>query len=328
MKSRKQTAIITSASILAIVLSVSAANGEDCDILNGSFEDDGIIFDISISEPSGWGVDASPGKFSGYVYSDWATDGFYSLAVHSRRRVHYYAGDTAAVRQLVDLSNVKEILFDLKLETASGPWDPHVCSIAVLINDDIVWESSGAASDMRGEYLEQKYAVESRYRAQGLCTLSLGMRMKVDAYYWLDRMYTAHWDNIRCATFCYGEGLSAADINKDCRVDFNDLKLLGDSWLASDVDVNDACNLSHDGDSLTRYATINFLDFAVLGKIWDGNMMVLESLSEYWLCIVDPDYAYNLYAGDDVRPSGEINFYDFAVFAKSWLEDYSPDDYR
>lgn len=306
---------------MVMLLAGNLARSEVCEIVNPSFEDDGRIDDIVIQEPNGWSVDIPGGKFTGFIYTTWATDGFYSLGLYLDKRVQYFAGDMATVSQQMDLSAVSQITFDVKLDTASGTWDPNVCSAVVLIDDDVVWESNSVGSDARGEYRNQVYVVEDEYRTQEPHTLSLGMRMNADAYFWMQWMYKTHWDMVDCNLFCGGGGLLKGDIDCSCCVDANDLKLLAGLWLSDEIDPGDKANLFHGDDDLTSSGgIISFLDFAIYAAGWDGDMTGLRDIAMNWLGPVDLDYEYNLFGGDDVFPSGFINFFDFAVIADTWLD--------
>lgn len=307
---------------MVMLLTGNLAWSDDCGIVNPSFEDDGAVNDIAAVAPTGWTADLLGGNFGGYIYTNWKTDGFYSLSLHLNSRVDYFAGDMATVSQAkpIDMSVVRQINFDVMLETGFGPWDPNVCTAVVLIDDDVVWESNSVGPDVRGVYRDQVYIIENKYRDEGLHTISLGMRMNVDWFYWIDEAYQTYWDMIDCNLYCGGAAPIEGDINNDCCVDGNDLKLLADMWLADAIDPNDPANLSHDGDELTSFATIDFYDFAVYAGGWAGDMLGLEGLAEYWLGIVDPDYEFNLFTEDDIRPSAEINFLDLAVLGNHWLE--------
>jgi len=304
--------------IMVMLLSGNLARSEDCGIVNPSFEDDGTINDIAIQGPTGWSVDLLDGKFYGFIYTDWATDGFYNLSLYLNKKVQYYPGDTAKVSlaEPIKLDGVRQIKFDVMLDTGSGAWDPNVCTAVVLIDDDVVWESNSVGSDVRGVYSDQVYVVEDKYRGEGLHTLSLGMRMNIEAYYWVQWLYRTHWDMVDCNLYCGGAGPVEGDIDGDCCVDANDLKLLAELWLSNDVDPNDPANLSDIGDNPNIDTIIDFRDFAVYADDWDGSMMVLEALAAYWLDVVDPYHDYNLFG----RPRGEINFFDLAVLGNNWLE--------
>ena len=310
--------------IMVMLLAVNLARSEDCGIVNPSFENNhGGIPDIAVKEPNGWTVSIPDGKFVGYIYTDWHTDGFYSLTLYSKKKLWLLAGDTATVSQQMDLAAVSEITFDVKLDTPSPegyPWDPAVCSAVLLIDGDVVWRSNSVGSNVRGVYLGQVYTVEDKYRTAGLHTLSLGMRMNAEkTFFWTESMYMLQWDNVACSLFCGGAPLLKGDINRDCCADANDLKLLAGLWLSDGVGPNDAANLSAVGDDLTSYATIDFRDFANYAAAWPGDMVGMEGIAAYWLGEVDPDYEYNLFHDDDIRPRAAINFFDLAVFAETWL---------
>jgi len=305
-----------------VMVMLSAGNlawSDDCGIVNPSFEDDGAIDDIAAQEPNGWSVDLLGGNFGGYIYTDWKTDGFYSLSLHLNRRVDYFAGDMATVTQTepIKFDKIRQIIFDVKLDTLSGAWDPTECTAVVLIDDDVVWESNSVGPDVRGEYRDQVYVIEDKYKLEGLHTLSLGMRMNVDAYYWIQRAYQTHWDMVDCNLYCGGAEPIEGDINDDCCVDANDLKLLAELWLSDDVDPNDRENLFRGDDVPATDTIVDFRDFAVYAFDWDGGSMIdLQGIAEYWLRGVEPDSQFNLFG----RPRGEINFMDLAVLGNNWLE--------
>jgi len=185
----------------------------------------------------------------------------------------------------------------------------------VLIDGDVVWESKSAGTDVRGEYRNQAVTIGEKYKTQGLHKLSLGVRVNVAEQLW-DR-YITHWDSIRCTLYCGGGGLLAGDLNHDCYVDVNDLKLLADAWLR-EVDAYDRLNPFR-GDDVEGYGTINFLDFAAYASIWKGNISDLSTFSNKWLEQVDFDDEYNLFRSDDVGPYSIVNFRDFGVLADNWL---------
>ena len=306
---------------MAMLLAGNSARCEDCGIVNSSFEDDGTINDISVQAPTGWNVDLLGGKFYGFVYTGWATDGFYNLSLYLNKRVQYHPGDIGRVSlaEPIRLTGFNWIKFDVMLDTASGAWNPSVCTAVVMIDDDVVWESNSVGPDARGEYEDQVYVVEDKYKDDELHTLSLGMRMNVEAYYYLQWLYQTHWDMVDCNVYCGGEGPIEGDIDGDCCVDANDLKLLAGLWLSEGVEPNDPANLSDVGDDPNSYAIIDFRDFSVYAADWDGSEIGVQELVTYWLEVVDPDYEYNLYREGDIRARGEINFFDLAVLGRNWL---------
>lgn len=290
-----------------------------CEIVNGSFEDDGWIDDVAKTEPNGWNVNMLADKFHGYVYTDWPTDANsrYNLTLYSEWFTTFAAADLATVSQDIYLADVNEIIFDLKLETFGfTQWDPNICTAILLIDDDVVWESNDVGSDVRGEYLDQSYMIEDKYKYEGPHKLSLGIRVNVDGM--LFERYITHWDSIDCTSFSDGGDFLPGDLNRDYYVDMSDLNLVVDAWLDK-VPLDHTYNLFRGDDVVVGYGTINFLDFAVFAGNWENNISNLEMLTEKWLDEVDPNDQYNLFASDNVAPGGIINFFEFAILADNWM---------
>ncbi len=312
---------VTVIGVIMIALLVgNPARAANCEFANRSFEANGWIPDVKLKAPDGWMKLGDPsGKFGGYVYTNWATAGIYSLTIYSQSGwlADFSPGDMATVSQDVNLVDVVRIAFDLKLDTesAGAKWDPNICTAVVLIDGDVVWDSNSAGLVAKGEYPGEVF-IEKKYRTEGLHRVSLGIRINVDERLW--QSYYTRWDAVDCNN-CPGLGFIKGDISGDCYVDANDLKLLAELWLSDGVDPNDAANLSAVGDDLTVYATIDFRDFANYAAAWPGDMVGMEGIAAYWLGVVDPDYEYNLFHGDDIRPRAAINFFDLAVFAETWL---------
>ena len=257
---------IVAGAIMVTLSGTNLAQTGTCEIVNGSFEDDGLIDNITVQEPNGWDVNVPSGKFVASITGSWSAGGSYSLFVASNWWTDFAAGDMATASQQMYLTDVNEITFDLKLETYSTlAWDANVATAALLIDGGVVWEPNSATSDLRGQYLDQAYAVEDKYRDENLHTLSLGLRFKVDAPADFER-YRVWWDSIVCTVFCNGGGLLAGDFNHDCYVDINDLKLGAAAWL-SEVPSYDRRNLFGDDDS-SGHGTMNFSDLAVFAENW------------------------------------------------------------
>ncbi len=254
--------------IIISLLVVNPVLAADFEIVNGSFEEDGWITNVESRDPNGWMGNMSPVKFVGYVYTDWATDGIYSLTLCSDWAA-FSAGDIATLSQDINLMDVVSITFDIKLDTGStyAEWDPNICTAVLLIDDDVVWDSNSAGIYLRGEYLDQTYVVEDKYRNDQPHKLSLGIQVHVDEVLW-ERYYT-YWDRIECTLFCDGSGFLAGDFNRDCYIDIEDLKLMADLWL-NEVDPNDKINMFRD-DDWAGYGIINFFDFAVFADNWLGS---------------------------------------------------------
>lgn len=253
--------------IMLMLLAAGWANADVCQIVNGNFEDDGTIDDITAQEPNGWDPNVPSGKFTGSIDASWSTDGRFSLFLSSIWFKAFDANDAAIVSQDVILDDVNEIMFDLKLDTYSGlGWDPNVATVVVIIDDEIVWEPNSARADIRGDYIGQSYAVEEKYRDGNPHKLSLGLRINIATQSGFFEFYRVRWDSINCIVYCDGGGLLAGDFNRDCLVDANDLQQVADAWLL-EVESTDKYNLFRD-DDLAGIGTINFYDLAILADNW------------------------------------------------------------
>jgi hypothetical protein len=264
---RKMMRDIAIGAMMTVLFAAGWANAGVCELINGSFEDDGRIDDIAIQEPNGWDVNMPSGKFTGKTDAAWSTEGRFSLAIYSQWFTAFDANDSVMVSQDIFLDDVNEITFDLKLDTYTGlGWDPNIATAVVMIDDQIVWEPNSSSSDIRGEYLGQSYAVEDKYRDGNPHKLSLGLRINIDAATGFFEFYRVWWDSIDCLIFCNGGGLLAGDFNRDCYVDAGDLQQAADLWLF-DVDSGDEHNLFRD-DDFDGFGTINFFDLAIFADNW------------------------------------------------------------
>lgn len=300
------------AAIMVVLLFGGWVKGGVSVIVNGSFENDGLIADITVEEPNNWDVNLPTDQFGGWVYNDWVTDGNWNLTLYSNAYKAFEANDIATVSQKVCLSDVNEILFDLKLDTqsASKVWDPNKRTAVLMIDDEVVWESNSVGSDVRGEYRDRVANID--IDDSSLHKLSLGIRADVNEATTNIKYYT-DWDFVRFNLHCGGFGFLPGDFNRDCYVDMNDLEMLAEVWL-DEVDPHSKYNLSRNDDT-GLYGIINFLDFAVYADTWDGNTVDLKMFTELWLDEVDPNNEYNLF-----KSHGIVNFLDFAVLADNWLK--------
>jgi len=247
---------------MVVLLAVNQAQAAGCQIVNGSFEDNNDIPDITVQEPNGWDVNIPAGAFLGYVDDDWVTDANWNLTLYTNYFHTFEVNEMAMVSQDVNLTDANEIIFNLRLETDTHEWDPSKASAFVLIDGDVVWDSNDLSS---GEYYDQSYTVEDKYRDETLHTLSFGIRVKVAERLW--RTYYTDWDYIECTEFYECGGLLAGDINRDCYVDLYDLKIMADLWL-SEIKTYYRCNLFTGDDTGDDGGTVTFRDFAVLGLNW------------------------------------------------------------
>lgn len=253
--------------MMLMLLAASWANAGVCDIVNGSFEDDGSITDVTAQEPNGWEPNVPSGKFTASIDASWSTDGRFSLYLYSIWYKAFDANDAAIISQDVVLDDVNEITFDLKMDTYSGSgWDPNIATAVVMIDDEIVWEPNSASPDIRGEYIGQSYAVQDKFRDGNPHKLSVGLRINIDKQSGFSDFYLVRWDSIDCVIYCDGGGLLAGDFNRDCRVDASDLQQAADVWLL-EVEPGNKYNLFRD-DDLGGIGTINFFDLAVLADNW------------------------------------------------------------
>jgi len=234
-----------------------------CHIENGSFEYDQQIADVTSTVPQNWDVNFTTSSFDGHIDTDWVTDGLYNLTLQGGWGQTVAVDDVALLGQQVCFTDVNEILFDLKLETLIGEWDPSVCVPVLMIDSNVVWEPNSAISDIRGTYLDESYTIEEKYKT-GTYTLSVGLKSKTAGA--LPDSYISQWDNIELTSYCGGFGLLAGDSNRDCFVDFYDLEELGDLWLG-EVSSDAAANI-YKGDDVSSIGYINMLDIAVLGEDW------------------------------------------------------------
>ncbi len=263
--------------IAAIVVLLSAGTGlraADCGLVNGSFEADGFISDIRVKDPNGWDANMPAAKFPGYITNTWPTDGNYNLKLTASWFVTFVAGDEATVSQEVLLDPIDEIMFDLKLETQqSTPWDPNVCTAVALIDDDVVWESDFAQPDIRGEYPDQTFAIDDRYRDGRPHRLALGLRMNTGGMFY--EQYISHWDAVECTLLSDDGGPLPGDFNADGFVAADDLMLMTAMWLF-DVAADDEYNLSG-VDDMDPNGIVNFYDFAVFSDNWRSGLILEES---------------------------------------------------
>jgi len=258
---------IVAGAMMVVLSGTTWTLADVCEIVNGSFEDDGLIDNIMVQEPNGWDVNVPSGKFVARIDGSWSAGGSFSLFVASNWFTTFAAGDMATVSQQVYLTDVNAITFDLRLDTYSGiAWDPNVATAVMLIDGDVVWEPNGTTSDLRGVYRDRVYAVEDKYKDEDLHTLSVGVRIKIDAPGGFFEFYRVWWDSIGCTLFCNGGGLLAGDFNHDCYVDIDDLKLGAAAWL-NEVPSYERYNLFR-ADDLAGSGTMNFFDLAVFADNW------------------------------------------------------------
>ena len=259
----KKTGLVGPLLILLALASLAKGVGT---IMNGSFEDNGFIGDITEEAPNGWDVNIPDvTEFSGYVRSDqWHTEGSYNLTLDTVRWAYFEANDIATVSQTLYLTDVNEVIFDLKLDPYYGTaWDPAKITAVLLIDGDAVWESNSVGPDVSGEYFGQIYDVNDIYLDGEPHVLSLGLRVNVTEQ--LTDFFKAHWDSITLNVFCDGLGLVPGDIDRDCYVDMNDVRELGQVWL-EETGAKSRYNLYPDAGDPN--GLVSFPDYCVLADNW------------------------------------------------------------
>ncbi|HBG78054.1 MAG TPA: hypothetical protein DDW84_04285 [Phycisphaerales bacterium] len=318
--------------LLIICFAVFAVGGASAASLmtNGSFEDDGhAIGDITSTKPVGWNVNIGS-KFGGEITGDWKTRGSYSLLLYSYIDSVFNQTDFAEVSQQVDLTDANEIIFDIYLagyEYDVIPWNGSKIAAYVRIDNSTndLWASP---ADADGEYNAVRVPLDSNLT--GIHTLRFGIRSKASER--LFASYYAYWDFIKLDAFCGGNGYLEADFNRDCYVDFDDVDVLAQNWLRSDLaPADDLIDIRPDGK-------INLSDFVVLANQWllctdwqdancvevplalnaDINLDGIVNILDYSILIANWGVPTNLKA--DINGSGTVDYNDLAIMNAQWLE--------
>ena len=293
--------------IIVLILGAWAQAGVSV-VMNGSFENDGPVVDIGAKAPYRWCDVDVPSKFYGRIIWDpedenWLSHGDHYLEVSSNPYKTFFTGEMATISQDVYLTDVSEIIFNIKLDTDyDDPWDPSKRGAVLLIDDDVVWESNSIGPDVRGEYYDQVYTVHPQYQDADLHKLSLGIRVNEGGYTYVN--YQASWDAVRFDTHCGGFGYLAEDFDGDCYIDGVDLRMLVEQWLV--VGPDEKYDLFEDG-------IINFDDYALFADYWMAN-----SDSVNWRD--DNCYQAELPV-TDLDDDGIVNCVDYAVLMDDWMEE-------
>ena len=315
----KKATFIVMVMVMTLLANKTKAGGSV--VVNGSFEYDCRTIDPITADntPERWDdVNLPENQFSGRIWTDWPTDGHYNLTIYSYIYASFDVNDMATVSQQVYLTDVNEIGFDLKLETypASQPWDPSKRTAVLMIDDNVVWESNSIGLDVRGEYFDQFYIVDDKYKTAGTHKLSLGIRANVNEEMSLVH-YRAKWDFVRFDAHCWGYGYLRADLTgpdgrRDCYVDEFDLAMLAQKWLEE--------NTAYRYD-LFEDETVDFRDFGVLANSWTGDSFGLED--DLLAADLNNDGIVNLLdfaiAAEDYS-GGQVNFEDVSILAEQWLQ--------
>ncbi len=286
---------ITEVAVVVVLLCGCAQAGVSV-IMNGSFENNARSVDYIVDEPPyRWcDVDLPDYKFGGSIWSDWSTDGDFGLVIYSYEWANFDVNDLATVTQQVYLADAEKIVFDLQLDTTyNDVWDPNMRTAVLLIDDEVVWESSSVGGDVRGEYLNQAYVIDEKHKDGNSHALSLGLRADTEGTPWVE--YRTRWDSVRlCGDMDY---LPSDDPNYDCLVGFYDP-------LTCDPEYSNCEPLE-----------LEPLDFDNDGMVGPYELFALSSdWLEDGVC-----RGTNVYEPNDPAMAGVVDFRDFAVLARKWM---------
>ncbi|MGA2093320.1 MAG: dockerin type I domain-containing protein [Sedimentisphaerales bacterium] len=264
-------------------------------VKNGSFENDGYIGLITQNtRPKYWcSVNYDSSKFYEYVYSDWSTNGGFSLTMYAVN-TDFVKDDSATITQSVYLTSARQIVFDIYLYTDNGDWNTDTVTASVLIDNTEIWNSDGLTYTS-GQFMGH-IAVDVNETFKDSRPHFLTLRLKADTSSYHSYAYFAQWDSIGLSTTCGSTGYLPADLTHDCVVDINDLKVFADNWLTPN-----GLNLTDDND-------VNFADFAEFAKSW---MVDIRGKA----FIPEPNFVF---LDGDLNDDGIVDFADFAIFGNNW----------
>ncbi len=302
--------------MIALVMTGWAAVATADEVLgNPSFEDDGMIGDITSEEISYWDVNMMPELFGGWIDADLVTHGYYNLTLFSNSSVELVEGDIAKVYQNVDLYNVNQISFDVTLSIfGSGSWANNDCNAVIMIDDDVVW-SQGNAGTYNGQTVNIDY--DDHKKREVALALVIETDMLPVFYYMTD------WDDFQTQASCNGNGFLQGDLDRDCDVDEDDLELLANQWLNELSDYH-KCNLAHN-DDCNSVAIINLNDYAQAINVEGETIPAIDGVTKAWLKNVKTwhkGYSSNYYTDDDemIESIGIINFLDYSILSQNWQQ--------
>jgi hypothetical protein len=185
MKStRKRLLILTVFGLLALW---GAGAGAEV-IINPSFELDGGTLYWEGPPPTGWSKTNHP-SFGCDDEPHWSTDGQFSLHLYSYTDHSFVAGCYESVYQVIDLTSVAEILFDVQLSAYKLNERQVFRSFEaiLLINDTVYWSQRTG-----GTYIDQSINVSNLI---GYHKLELRNQALSTGYF--DTSYWTEWDNLR-----------------------------------------------------------------------------------------------------------------------------------
>jgi hypothetical protein len=324
----KNAANTFKAALLIAFLAVCAVQGGGDVVFNGSFENDGSVDDTTAAAPRRWtGVNVPAGKFRWWVDTDWSSDRDHSLTMYTEIFEPLAGTDMASISQNVYIQNATELIFDVRLGTLQGtPWNPAKRTARVMIDDNVVWDSTSLGADPTGRHLDVTVPLDPALTADpNTHTLSLVLKSNVNETEYFSE-YLVQWDLVRFDRHCEGFGYLPEDLNLDCIVNMPDYAILADRWLAAAADWRS--DLSPDG-------FIDELDLEVLVAAWlectgpgegcffvellapdlndDGIVDYLDLAAFFAKWLTEEDFKV-----EDLDGSGFVDFGDYAVLADTW----------
>lgn len=224
--------------ILALLLwpAVSAA-----DFLNGSVEQSYDVTPRPDSVPQFWRL-RSPGStvFGSQVISVWKTEGLRSAGLFSRYGRSFTVGSYQGLSQMVNLTGMAEIAFDVRLAAYGSPTFPTFRNFeaALLVDEVPLWRQSAD-----GVYLNQHVDVS---KSPGLHYVELRITAKVPGLFNVANW--VQWDNLRMIK-APEEKIIEAVVD----VDPNTLNLNSEgNWITCYIELHDGYDVNDiAGDTVT-----------------------------------------------------------------------------
>jgi len=218
---------------LVAVLVCSAPSAAD--IVNGSFEQYYSVTPWPDTVPSYWRLrNLDHTGFGSQVTTVWKTDGLRAGGLFSRYGRSFTAGDYQSIYQVIDLTGIGRIVFDVRLAvySATVPTDFGSFFEAELIVDNVpLWTQTSA-----GTYLNQEVNVSGR---SGFHQVELRMTAKTGG-----QVYAAcwtQWDNLRLIA-----GPVETIIHDDVDVDPNVLNLNSKgNWITCYIELAEGYDIAN-----------------------------------------------------------------------------------
>ncbi|MHC4501402.1 MAG: hypothetical protein ACYS21_20115 [Planctomycetota bacterium] len=321
----KKTTVITA--VMVMLLFANWAQAGVSIVMNGSFENNGQIPDITAEEPRyWWDVNVPSDKFGGEIMTNWSTRGDYSLTLYSIYNEKCNEENMTILSQQVYLADVNQIIFDLELSSSKGKWDPSKRSAVVLIDGNDIWDSNSLGSSI-GDVSYSDVVVPVDINDANVHILSLAIRSNVTETSKPYEEFRTRWDFVKFDAHCGGFGYWPGDFSLDCYVDFIDFAMLANHWLEQDtpcrydlfedgiVDGYDLGTFVEGWLECTYWGEERCYELELLASDIDDSGAVdygdISMLGDYWLLEGEHLRA-------DLSEDGIVNLRDFAIIADEW----------